>query len=268
MYVKTPRILQALSGPVVDVVLPQLCWAGGAGDVTLGLSAGARDQIATLAAQPFCRYCGLSVGPHETHDQKNPCGRCGRREVGVDRIARVGTFSEPLVTLVHRLKFARSWEVAQVLAPFLYQAVLRVAEETHTPVDLLVPVPLHWSRQARRGFNQANEIARETAALSRWPVAPALWRKRRTAEQALTDSVTTRRENLRGAFACRRCASKQVAHKHVWLIDDVSTTGATLHAAAGMLRQLPRDQRPASINAAVVCVTDHRAPEVISSAVA
>ena len=268
MRIKTPRILKALTGPVVDVVFPQGCWADGAGEVTLGLSTGAREAIAALAAQPFCHFCGLTVGPHETHNKKNPCGRCGQRAVGGDRIARVGTFSEPLVTLVHRFKFGRSWEVAQVLAPFVYQAILRLSEETHTPVDLLIPVPLHWSRRARRGFNQADEIARETAALSRWPVAHALWRKRRTAEQALTDSVIARRENLRGAFACRRRAPKQVAGKHIWLIDDVSTTGATLHAAAGALRQLPRDQRPASINAAVVCVTDHRAPEVISSAVA
>jgi len=260
MRIKTPRILKALASPVIDLVLPQVCWANGAGVVALGLSAGAREAIAALAARPFCRHCGLTVGPYESHDRNNPCGRCGRRDVGVERIARVGTFSEPLVTLVHRLKFGRSWEVAAVLAPFVYQALLRVAEDTHTPVDLLLPVPLHWSRQARRGFNQAEEIARQTAALSGWTVAHALWRKRRTAEQALTDSVTARRANLLGAFACRRRAARQVAGKHVWLIDDVSTTGATLHAAAGALRRLPPGRRPASINAAVVCVTDPGSP--------
>jgi ComF family protein len=243
------------------VVLPQGCWAGGTGEVALGLSAEMRERIAALAAQRFCHYCGLTVGPHEAHDKQNPCGRCGQREVGVDRIARVGTFNEPLVTLVHRLKFGRSWEVAAVLAPFVYQAILRVAEETQTPVDLLIPVPLHWSRRARRGFNQAEEIVLEILAITKWRAAKVLWRTRRTAEQALTDSVTARRENLRGAFACRRYAGKQVAGKHVWLVDDVSTTGATLHAAAGALRLLPRAQRPASISAAVVCVTDHQAPE-------
>ena len=137
--------------------------------MALGLSTGAREGIARLAAQGYCRYCGLSVGPHEKHDRGNPCGHCGQRLAGPDRIARVGTFSEPLVTLVHRLKFGRSWEVAEVAAPFLYQAILRVAEEARAPVELLIPVPLHWTRQARRGFNQAEELARATAPLSGWP---------------------------------------------------------------------------------------------------
>ena len=242
------------------MLLPQQCWAGATGEVTLGLSMEARDKIARLAAQRYCWYCGLSIGPHERHDRRNPCGRCGQRLAGPDRLARVGTFSEPLVTLVHRLKFGRSWEVAEVAAPFLYQAIVRVAEEARVPVGLLAPVPLHWTRRARRGFNQAEELARATARLSGWPTASLLRRRRRTAEQALTHSMEQRRDNLRGAFACLAGAAPMAAGKHVWLIDDVTTTGATLHAAVSALRTLPRDRRPASISAAVLCVTDHGSP--------
>lgn len=250
------RILKA-AGPVVDVLLPQRCWAEGQGEVFMGLSAVARTEIGTLAAQPYCRFCGLSVGPYESHDKQNPCGRCGTRDVGVDRIARVCTFTPPLVPLVHRLKFGKSWELAAILAPFLYQAIVQVAEAQHIAVDLLVPVPLHWSRRAARGFNQAEELARETAALGGWRVANVLYRKKRTAEQAQTDSAAQRHVNLRGAFACRTSAARHVAGRHIWLIDDVSTTGATLHAAAAALRHLPRSSKPKSINAAVLCVTDH-----------
>ncbi len=256
MRIKTARLIKAVVGPVVDVVVPAACWAGGTGEVVMGLSVGAREEIARLAAVPFCHFCGLTVGPYESHDRQNPCGRCERRAVGVDRMARVGTFSAPLVKLVHRLKFAGAWEVAGLLAPFVYQALVRVAEAGPAPVDALLPVPLHWSRRAKRGFNQAEELARATAALSGWPVAGVLWRTRRTAAQALTETVSQRRENLRGAFACRRGAGRRLAGKHVWLVDDVSTTGATLHAAATALRALPRAERPASINAAVVCVAE------------
>jgi ComF family protein len=259
MRLKVPRTLRDAVGSVVDVLLPQSCWAGGAGEVTLGLSTATRDAMARLAAQRYCWYCGLTVGPHEKHDRRHPCGRCGQRQAGADRVARVGTFTEPLVTLVHRLKFGRSWEAAEVLAPFLYQAILPIAEETRSPVELLIPVPLHWSRRARRGFNQADELARATAALSGWPVGHVLRRTRRTAEQAMTDTAEQRRDNLRGAFSCLARADRMVAGKHVWLMDDVTTTGATLHAAASALRTLPKRQRPSSISAAVLCVTDHAA---------
>jgi ComF family protein len=255
--------------PVLDVVLPPACAARGAGDVVLNLSSEAREQIAALVLVPYCWHCGLSVGPYESHDRNHVCARCGTRDVGVNWIARVGTFSEPLVTLVHRLKFSRAWEMGPILAPFLYQALLRVSEATKTPVDLLVPVPLHWRRQMQRGFNQSDELAREVAALAGWRVAAVLRRTRATRAQARLDSPDQRRENLRGAFSCRRegptlfgaWRPHPVAGKHVWLMDDVSTTGATLHAAASALRRLGRNSRPASINAAVVCVTDREERE-------
>src|SRR5689334_5538397 len=93
------RGIKSLVTPVVDLLLPPGCWANGAGDISFGISESARTQLASLAAQPYCFHCGLTVGPYESHDKRNPCGRCGTRDVGVVRIARVGTFSEPLVTL-------------------------------------------------------------------------------------------------------------------------------------------------------------------------
>ncbi len=265
---KVKRVVQRAAGPVVDLFLPQVCWAGGEGEVAYGLSEEARRGIAVLAGQRFCFHCGLSVGPFEQHDAKNPCGRCGEREIGVARVARAGIFAEPLIGLVHRLKFGRgggrgAWEMAEIVAPFVYQAMMRVAEATGTPVDAIVPVPLHRSRRARRGFNQAEELARAVGRLSGWKMVGALARIRRTPEQALLEYREHRLENLRGAFAPRRGAGKKLAGKHVWLLDDVTTTGATIHAAASALRNLPRGQKPASINAAVICVTDHREPPAV-----
>jgi ComF family protein len=259
------RFLQPLA-PVLDLLLPPTCAAAGTGDVALNLSSSARDQIATLAARPYCFHCGLSVGPHEFHDRHNICARCGTRDVGVNLLARVGTFTEPLIRLVHRLKFSRAWEIAPILAPFLYQALLRVSETTRTPVDILVPVPLHWRRSIHRGFNQSEELAREVAALSGWKVANLLKRSHLTRAQAQLDSPAQRRDNLRGAFTCRQLAPSlfgshrhhPATGKHIWLIDDVSTTGATLHAATMALRKLDKNARPASINAAVICVTDYQ----------
>ena len=255
----TRRIVQMV-GPVTDTLFPATCWANAfAEEAVAGLSEPARVAIARLGAQRYCHACGLTTGPHAKNDSRFKCARCHQRDAGVVRVARVGTFSEPLVTLVHRLKFERAWERGRgYWAPFLYQAIVRVSEESGVPVEAIVPVPLHWTRLAKRGFNQAHELAREVESLSGWRVEKPLRRVRRTTSQARLDSRTRRAENLKDAFLCK--STSALAGKHVWLIDDVSTTGATLHAAATALRKLPKGSKPASINAAVICITDHDAP--------
>ncbi|MGN6369309.1 MAG: ComF family protein [Phycisphaerae bacterium] len=255
-------ILRTITGPVrsvADVLFPQTCWADGeAPEALAGLSEGARLRIGRLAAQGYCFRCGLTTGPFARNDAEFRCGRCAGRLAGISRAARVGTFSEPLVGLVHRMKFGRAWEVAGVVAPFLHHAMVRVAEETGGRVDCLVPVPLHWWRRARRGFNQAEELARETARMGGWEVRRVLKRVRGTSAQARISAPTARAENVKEAFVCVN--AQAVADKHVWLVDDVITTGATLHAAGAALRELPKELRPASVNVAVLCVTDHESP--------
>ncbi len=94
--------------------------------------------------------------------------------------------------------------------------------------DAAVPVPLHRSRERTRGFNQARELARHLGV----PLADVLVRSRKTEAQA--DLPAGRRHaNVRGAFALRPGASVDGAV--VVLVDDVSTTGATLNACAAAL---------------------------------
>lgn len=93
--------------------------------------------------------------------------------------------------------------------------------------DLVVPVPLHRSRERSRGFNQARELARGLGC----PMLDALVRTRRTASQAdLT--AAKRQSNVRGAFEWR---GRALTGLTVVLVDDVSTTGATLNACAAVL---------------------------------
>jgi ComF family protein len=209
-----------------------------------------RHTIARGLIWPYCTRCGATTGQFADHSKANPCVRCTVRNLGVKTIARTGTFDPPLSTLVKKLKFNNRPEIAPILAPFLYQAITLRG----LPVDALVPVPLHWRRKISRGYNQSEELARSVAAISGWHVAHVLRRIKQTPEQSHAQSVPQRIENLRGAFGCS--LTPALAGKNVWLIDDVCTTGATLHAAAMAFRQLPSDARPATINAAVVCVTD------------
>ncbi len=98
----------------------------------------------------------------------------------------------------------------------------------------MVPVPLHWRRQMARGYNQAERIARPLAKRLGRPLITALRRTRATPPQALLERPH-RRANLRGAFRGRR--SSAIRGRRVLLVDDVATTGATLHHASAALRR-------------------------------
>jgi len=97
--------------------------------------------------------------------------------------------------------------------------------------DGLVPVPLHWLRRWRRGFNQAEVLARAVGRKHALPIVSALVRVRRTPPQQ--GGAAARRQNVRGAFAVRTPAT--IAGRRLLLVDDVFTTGATANAAASAL---------------------------------
>ncbi len=140
---------------------------------------------------------------------------------------------------IHALKYGRLHPAAQRLGQMLANAIAQLA--TEAPADLLViPVPLHRSKYAQRGFNQSRSLAaqalqflRRTHPQWRLTLAPTtLMRLRATGSQAgLTPRQ--RRLNVRGAFSVSD--PSQVAAQHILVVDDILTTGATARAAAQTL---------------------------------
>ena len=140
---------------------------------------------------------------------------------------------------IHALKYDRLHAAVHGLGQFLAQAIAQLAAEAPAGM-LVVPVPLHRSKYAQRGFNQARSLAAEALKFlrkshPRWKLTLAsstLMRLRSTESQAgLTPRQ--RRINVRGAFSVSDPA--QVAEQHILLIDDILTTGATARAASRAL---------------------------------
>ncbi len=176
---------------------------------------------------PVCVTCAEPLPSWRTiSTERQWCPRCRRRGTVISRARSVGAYDGALRDIVHALKYDGRRSLAAPLA-----ACMRAhGAEVLDGADLAVPVPLHRSRVRRRGFNQAADLARHLGL----PCRPALRRTRPTPSQ--TDLPASRRHaNVRGAFAVRRGVS--VAGCCVVLVDDVSTTGATLEACAGVLLQ-------------------------------
>lgn len=100
-------------------------------------------------------------------------------------------------------------------------------------VQCLVPVPLHWAKQLKRGYNQSALLCEQLSSLLGLPTHTLLRRTRWTRSQASLD-LTRRKRNLRNAFSIRRSA---LAVQHVLLVDDVMTTGSTLEACCKALKR-------------------------------
>ena len=112
--------------------------------------------------------------------------------------------------------------------------------------DYIIPVPLHWSRFARRGFNQAEEMARVLARNKGIPMAKIIKRVKKTNFQAGL-SATERQSNVQEAFALVQQDLERYRHKHLILVDDLLTTGSTIKSAAQVLLKV----KPASITVVV-----------------
>ena len=157
------------------------------------------------------------------------CGTCRSSHPSFDRLLAGWSFEPPFDQVIHGLKFTRLDYLGAHLARALYR---RFGPEV-ADADLVVPVPLHWRRRITRGYNQAEEIARPFSRLLSRPLRRALKKVRAAPPQTCLDR-RHRRSNVRGVF--RATLRSGVDGCHVILVDDVTTTGSTLEAAAAELK--------------------------------
>jgi ComF family protein len=175
------------------------------------------------------------------------CGACLREPPPLDACYAAVSYDYPWSSLVARFKFHGEPGWAHSLSA-LMRSVPGVAEEL-AAADVVLPMPLSTTRLAERGFNQAVQLARQVAPGK--TETRLLLRLRDTAAQASLDR-DAREENVKGAFAVDPLRVDELQGKCALLVDDVMTSGASLHAAA----QAVRAAGAARVSALVLARTD------------
>ena len=173
---------------------------------------------------PYCRGCG-----GELDGVLEFCSKCmasgerpWRNAVAVFRMEKVGA------DLVHSFKYSNSFELAVLLG----KMACRALENSDFNFDAVVPVPLHWSRQIIRGYNQSELLADVIAREYGVKMEKLILRSKYTPKQALLKR-NKRKNNLVGAFSSIKGANYK--NRSILLVDDVMTTGATLTEATKVL---------------------------------
>lgn len=201
----------------------------------LGRAPAATSAATSASASSIAPGAGDTRHTCHTRHTRRLCGTCVTASPAFDATLAYADYAAPYDALAQGLKFSARLG----LAPwFAARIAMRVAEAGIVP-DLILAVPLSAQRLAQRGYNQSWEIARPLARrLGVATHATLLCRPRHTRPQTELGDARQRRHNVRGAFAVRACSAARVLRgAHVAVVDDVMTSGATLHEIARLLKQ-------------------------------
>jgi ComF family protein len=212
-----PLSFRTLANDVLDLIYPRTC----AACVQSKPVRGGIFCINCLAGLPETNFHQIEGNPFEMHFW-------GRIPLSAGAAFLFFVPDGRTQTLLHNIKYRERSDFAVVIGEF-YGRHLRTSER-FSAIDAVIPVPLHWKKERKRGFNQSAEFGRGLAdTMSTAFLSHGLTRTRYTQTQT-KKSRAERVANLKDAFEVTD--PDKIAGQHVLLVDDVLTTGATLEACA------------------------------------
>ncbi len=210
-----------LRGMALDLLFPR--WCVGCGKEGEFICSACHRSLPRIMP-PLCPRCG------KPQSSGILCPGCVSWRAEIDGIRSPFRFDGVMRHAIHQLKYRNLRALAQSMAGLMQDYLVA------NPVsgEVMVPVPLHQKRLRERGYNQSSLLAKELGKLINLPVVDdCLIRRRQAPPQARAATVEERRSNVVDAFSCR---DRRLQDKQVLLIDDVSTSGATLDACATVLK--------------------------------
>jgi ComF family protein len=228
----------------IQLIYPNTCW------VCANFMPEAQQRVCssclprlTIDPYPTCPRCSSTVGPHLVLG--DGCPECRDVSFAFAGAFRMAPYEGLLRDVILRMKHRSGEDLAEVIgALWAKKMAPRLAP---LAPEVVIPIPLHWTRRWQRGFNQSEILAAALAkALGKPCWSRALRRVRRTETQTAQPSGSARRENVKHAF--KACRGYDLKGKAVLLVDDVLTTGATAHEASRALAV----HKPRSIHVVVL----------------
>ncbi|MBV6825787.1 ComF family protein [Pseudomonas sp. PD9R] len=197
---------------------------------------------AAEGATPICMGCETDLPWLSDHCQTCAlplpaagltCGQCLKQPPAFERVVAPWTYSFPVDSLITRFKHSAKWPFGHLLGELLAQSLQHRFEDDLPRPDALVPVPMATRRLRQRGFNQSAMLARWLSVHLAIPSDERLLLRTQDTNAQQDLNAEARKKNLRHAFALAPNASPK--GRHLALVDDVLTTGATAQALARLL---------------------------------
>ncbi|RNI27001.1 ComF family protein [Rufibacter latericius] len=214
-------VLRSLYHDFLALLFPEDCRACG-GELAMG-------------EEVICSHCRIKLPYSDFHlsPTQNPLHQVFWGRVPIQLAVAYLKFQEKgrVQRLLHQLKYKGQEEVGELLGRW-FGAQLREQEEFQ-PVDVVVPVPLHKSKLKQRGYNQVEGFAQAIAENLEVPLVADALKKNLVSGTQTTKNRQARWEAMRQLYTIHK--PEAVQGKHVLLIDDVITTGATIEACADIL---------------------------------
>lgn len=185
----------------------------------------------------ICAMCNMNLPRTDYHLQKdNPVEQLFWGKVPLERATSFFFYRKgsDFRQILHQLKYGGQKEIGAIMGRYMASELL--ASGFFEGVDVIIPVPLHKRKQRIRGYNQSEWIARGVAAVTGIPIKDESVIRRKNTDTQTRKSAFERWENVDGIFELNH--SESLVGKHVLLIDDVLTTGATTVACISCLMEI------------------------------
>ena len=216
---------------IINFFLPRTCFCCGADLKTKTLLCENCFKKVEVIKGLICQRCGVPLKYGGQY-----CYNCRGSKAAKYKCSFIRSalkFNEPTRALVHAFKYEKYLNIAPYFAEVMYRIYRKYPE--YREASFLVPVPIYKSRQRRRGFNQAEVLAKHLGKICGIPVLNALVRIKNTESQTKL-TREQRKENILSAFALAKGVENKIKKEALILIDDVCTTSATLEECARVLK--------------------------------